>query len=35
VRTAPPTLGQHTEQILSEIGIAPAALQELRARRVV
>lgn len=35
VRTPPPTLGQHTDAILSEIGYDAQAIAELRRRRVV
>ena len=35
VRTAPPVLGQHTEQILGELGFAPQVVEDLRARNVV
>ena len=35
VRTAPPTLGQHTEQILHELDLAPDAIADLRRRNVV
>jgi formyl-CoA transferase/CoA:oxalate CoA-transferase len=35
VRTAPPTLGQHTDSILSELGRSPDAIAALRARGVV
>lgn len=36
VRTAPPTLGQHTESILSvDAGMAPGEIEDLRASRVV
>jgi crotonobetainyl-CoA:carnitine CoA-transferase CaiB-like acyl-CoA transferase len=35
VRTAPPTLGQHTDAILQELGYSDAAIRELRDRRVV
>jgi crotonobetainyl-CoA:carnitine CoA-transferase CaiB-like acyl-CoA transferase len=36
VRTAPPTLGQHTESVLrSELGLLPSDIEELRARGVV
>jgi crotonobetainyl-CoA:carnitine CoA-transferase CaiB-like acyl-CoA transferase len=35
VRTAPPTLGQHTDSILSELGRSPEVIASLRARGVV
>jgi crotonobetainyl-CoA:carnitine CoA-transferase CaiB-like acyl-CoA transferase len=35
VRTAPPTLGQHTEQVLRELDFSPAAIDELRRRKVI
>jgi crotonobetainyl-CoA:carnitine CoA-transferase CaiB-like acyl-CoA transferase len=35
VRTAPPTLGQHTDAVLGELGILPAALADMRRRRVI
>jgi crotonobetainyl-CoA:carnitine CoA-transferase CaiB-like acyl-CoA transferase len=35
VRTAPPVLGQHTAQVLSELGIAAGAIEDLRRRNVV
>lgn len=35
VRSAPPTLGQHTEAILREIGVAPSELEELRNEGVI
>ena len=35
VRTAPPTLGQHTDAVLGEIGIPDATIAALRARRVI
>jgi crotonobetainyl-CoA:carnitine CoA-transferase CaiB-like acyl-CoA transferase len=36
VRTAPPTLGQHTDQILrSELGFEDRGLDELRRARVI
>jgi crotonobetainyl-CoA:carnitine CoA-transferase CaiB-like acyl-CoA transferase len=31
----PPTLGQHTDEVLRELGYEPAAVNELRARKVV
>jgi len=35
-RTAPPTLGQHTDDILGSIlGLDPAAIAQLRAQAVV
>jgi formyl-CoA transferase/CoA:oxalate CoA-transferase len=33
VRSAPPTLGQHTDAILAEIGLSSAEIGELRAQR--
>jgi crotonobetainyl-CoA:carnitine CoA-transferase CaiB-like acyl-CoA transferase len=35
VRTAPPTLGQHTDTVLMEIGFDAASIARLRAQRVV
>jgi crotonobetainyl-CoA:carnitine CoA-transferase CaiB-like acyl-CoA transferase len=35
VRTAPPTLGQHTAAILEELGLDAGALQQLRQARVI
>lgn len=35
VRTAPPTLGQHTDSILSELGRSPETIASLRARGVI
>jgi formyl-CoA transferase len=36
VRVPPPTLGQHTEEVLREVlGLAPQAVAELRARKVI
>jgi formyl-CoA transferase/CoA:oxalate CoA-transferase len=35
IRTAPPTLGQDSEAILSELGYDPAAIADLRARGVI
>ena len=35
VRHAPPTLGQHTDEILSELGVSAAAIAGLRADKVV
>ena len=35
VRTAPPVLGQHTAQVLGELGVTPDAVEELRRRNVV
>ena len=35
VRTAPPVLGQHTGQILGELGFPPQVVEDLRARNVV
>ena len=36
VRTAPPTLGQHTESVLEDdLGMSPAAIERLRAQGVV
>ncbi len=35
VRTAPPTLGQHTEQVLRELDLSPDAIDELRRRKVI
>jgi formyl-CoA transferase/CoA:oxalate CoA-transferase len=31
----PPTLGQHTEQVLADLGYSPAAIADLRARGIV
>jgi crotonobetainyl-CoA:carnitine CoA-transferase CaiB-like acyl-CoA transferase len=35
VNRAPPTLGQHTAEVLAEIGVSPSQLAELRARGIV
>jgi crotonobetainyl-CoA:carnitine CoA-transferase CaiB-like acyl-CoA transferase len=35
VRTAPPTLGQHTEAVLTELGYDRAAIANLRATAVI
>ncbi len=35
IRTAPPTLGQHTDAILQELGLAPHEVRVLRQDRVV
>jgi formyl-CoA transferase/CoA:oxalate CoA-transferase len=35
VRTPPPTLGQHTDAVLTEIGYDATAIAELRARKAV
>ncbi len=35
IRTAPPTLGQHTDAILKELGLAPHEVRVLRQDRVV
>ena len=35
VRTAPPLLGEHTDEILAELGFDAAAVADLRARGVV
>jgi crotonobetainyl-CoA:carnitine CoA-transferase CaiB-like acyl-CoA transferase len=34
-RCAPPTLGQHNEEVLRELGVTDAGLDELRARQVI
>jgi crotonobetainyl-CoA:carnitine CoA-transferase CaiB-like acyl-CoA transferase len=35
VRTAPPVLGQHTEQVLRELEFPPGTIEELRRRNVI
>ena len=35
VRTAPPTLGQHTNAVLGELGVSAADITGLRARGVI
>jgi succinate--hydroxymethylglutarate CoA-transferase len=36
VRTAPPTLGQHTDEVLREdLGLTRAEIEELRAKGIV
>lgn len=35
VRTAPPTLGQHTDAVLGELGLSAAEIKELRQRGVI
>ncbi|HET9613198.1 MAG TPA: CoA transferase [Candidatus Limnocylindrales bacterium] len=35
IRTPPPTLGEHTDEILAEIGESPAAIAHLRATGVI
>jgi crotonobetainyl-CoA:carnitine CoA-transferase CaiB-like acyl-CoA transferase len=35
VRRAPPLLGQHTEEVLAEIGVDAAAARALRERGII
>ncbi len=35
LRHAPPALGQHTEEVLAEMGLGPAAIAELRTGGVI
>jgi crotonobetainyl-CoA:carnitine CoA-transferase CaiB-like acyl-CoA transferase len=35
VRTAPPVLGQHTVQVLNELGYASEAIEQLRVARAI
>jgi formyl-CoA transferase/CoA:oxalate CoA-transferase len=35
VRTAPPTLGQHTEEVLRELDVSSDAIEELRRRKII
>jgi crotonobetainyl-CoA:carnitine CoA-transferase CaiB-like acyl-CoA transferase len=35
VRRAPPALGQHTDEVLAELGLSPAQTDALHARGVV
>ena len=35
IRSAPPLLGEHTDEILAELGYDAAAVADLRARGVV
>lgn len=35
IRTPPPTLGEHTDEILGELGYSPAGIADLRRRDVV
>jgi len=34
-RDAPPSLGQHTDEILAELGFDPAAIGALRAQSII
>ena len=35
LRSAPPALGQHTDEVLAEIGMSPLSIESLRARGVI
>ena len=35
VRTAPPTLGQHTDVVLAELGFSPADITSLRKQAII
>ena len=35
IKTSPPTLGQHTDEVLTGLGMREADLQQLRAARIV
>jgi len=35
VRTAPPTLGQHTDEVLRSIGYTPEQMDALRREKVI
>ena len=35
IRTPPPLLGEHTDEVLAEAGYAPAEIEALRAAAVV
>jgi crotonobetainyl-CoA:carnitine CoA-transferase CaiB-like acyl-CoA transferase len=35
IRTRPPTLGEHTDEIMQELGYSKSEIAELREKRVV
>jgi crotonobetainyl-CoA:carnitine CoA-transferase CaiB-like acyl-CoA transferase len=35
LRLTPPTLGQHTDQVLAELGLSPAEIAQLRADKII
>jgi succinate--hydroxymethylglutarate CoA-transferase len=35
IRDGPPSLGQHTEEVLQELGLSPEAVSQLRKAKVI